>query len=1217
MDPLLTKAISATASALVKKIFNPKRSARLVDKPVQLGPVVRLPWNQKPLAAKQVAKLVRSLMLALADADASIRAIEPAEGEALISSLTSTLLALDTISMDLAQAADLDENVLAGMLKGAVRPDAIKLYPKTEALYDEVLTSCCLNIVEHFTSAPEFILRSQVERSRKSGRTERVIDDVAEGVEALLEVVLQETAVEVWTGDDFRHGTELATDGYVHPIEDGEPVDLAVLRMGRLNNLQLEFDRLGKIFDAWLAGTPRKRNERVRIFWIEDQSSAQRSKALLACLSRCGGQDRLVLDAGGDLELALRVWQRSTFNPGFDSPPIISVDLPARAPSAAWVQMRNMITRARTQHAARDLASSGTDIYPRIVIAGTKVQRRAANEPLPALLEVEAVDTRGLPGERAHSYHGLSGLESKSLSGEAVYNRGLPVTTRKLVGRKTQLALLRDAWMNNKTRIVSIVASGGTGKSALVNTWLREMRTADYLGATRVLAWSFYSQGTKEDLVSADPFINFGLERLGAGSSVTESPTKKGVRLASLMRRDNYLLVLDGMEPLQHPPTAPDIGGRITDDSLKALLEELAKSADPGLCVITTRVPLTDLRDLSEELGASSIVEIELDNLRDDEAATLLRRLIQKKPSLVELVEATRSVENHALAVTLLGNYLRDVHDGDLAGRFDLRGLSVEIPQGGHARRIMTSYVQWLQEYRRVAELAVLNVIGLFDRPAPEEAMQALLGSQDLDPFTSEHDRVGSLVWHRCVEALRGMGLLNGEIPDSPGTLDAHPLVREHFRDQLHRAHPEKWINGNARLFSYYQDHAPTLPTDSKGMSELYAAVTHGSAANLHQEVYAQVLLSRVWRDKRKNFATRQLGMTGSDLVALSNYFEPRQWRCLRPVSISDEARTLIMTNTGVRLRQLGRLSEARECFGSVVDAVKSETASPEEYDDAAYAAGQYCELLVIAGALRKPELSKESALDSGKRAVAFGDLGQDPYFRMHSRSSLGEVYFMLGEYGQAKKLFDEAKAIKGAQPFFLYSQGLFRYGYYMIETGRVDELFRDKDSDAGWGTNGNDSSLLSKAIRFLIVGAMHRCLMEGGDQSLVVRNEAEQALNEAIVAFRDAGYSDYLVRGLLERAHFYRVRGWSDDYTLSLRDLDQADFEARRGQMRLLRCDVLLQRSATYSKFASKSPAPKSDEILSRATSAAEQAGQEVDRLDYGRRRYFLRELRVGLGMS
>ena len=59
--------------------------------------------------------------------------------------------------------------------------------------------------------------------------------------------------------------------------------------------------------------------------------------------------------------------------------------------------------------------------------------------------------------------------------------------------------------------ILSLVAEGGAGKSALVNEWLRRMQADNYRGAEAVLGWSFYSQGSKERATSAEPFLNWAL----------------------------------------------------------------------------------------------------------------------------------------------------------------------------------------------------------------------------------------------------------------------------------------------------------------------------------------------------------------------------------------------------------------------------------------------------------------------------------------------------------------------------------------------------------------------------------------------------------------------------------------------------------------------------------------------------------------------------------
>jgi hypothetical protein len=66
-----------------------------------------------------------------------------------------------------------------------------------------------------------------------------------------------------------------------------------------------------------------------------------------------------------------------------------------------------------------------------------------------------------------------------------------------------------------------------------------------------VLGWSFYNQGTKERATSTDVFLNWALDKLEikleAGNAVSN-----GEAIAEVMMQRRVLLVLDGVEPLQH-----------------------------------------------------------------------------------------------------------------------------------------------------------------------------------------------------------------------------------------------------------------------------------------------------------------------------------------------------------------------------------------------------------------------------------------------------------------------------------------------------------------------------------------------------------------------------------------------------------------------------------------------------------------------------------------
>ena len=152
----------------------------------------------------------------------------------------------------------------------------------------------------------------------------------------------------------------------------------------------------------------------------------------------------------------------------------------------------------------------------------------------------------------------------------------------------------------------------------------------------------------------------------------------------------------------------------------------------------------------------------------------------------------------------------------------------------------MTADARWLEEAKRFDALRILHLIGLFDRPAQPEAMAALLENRAF-PFSAELNEIGDEKWSRCVAELRGMGLLNEAAPEAGDVIDAHPLVREHFQDELRTTDGGAWSRGNRTLYDYYRGKAPPQPDTPEEMQPLYAAITHGCAVELHQEAFDEI----------------------------------------------------------------------------------------------------------------------------------------------------------------------------------------------------------------------------------------------------------------------------------------------------------------------------------------------------------------------------------------
>ncbi|MDQ1352918.1 MAG: hypothetical protein QG657_3224, partial [Acidobacteriota bacterium] len=84
---------------------------------------------------------------------------------------------------------------------------------------------------------------------------------------------------------------------------------------------------------------------------------------------------------------------------------------------------------------------------------------------------------------------GVGSLEARTFSRKPAYPMDnislsrLPVTGDRLFGREKELKMLDEAWADCQTDILTLVAWGGVGKTALVNQWLNRMKTDNYLGA--------------------------------------------------------------------------------------------------------------------------------------------------------------------------------------------------------------------------------------------------------------------------------------------------------------------------------------------------------------------------------------------------------------------------------------------------------------------------------------------------------------------------------------------------------------------------------------------------------------------------------------------------------------------------------------------------------------------------------------------------------------
>ena len=789
----------------------------------------------------------------------------------------------------------------------------------------------------------------------------------------------------------------------------------------------------------------------------------------------------------------------------------------------------------------------------------------------------------------------------------------LPRTGMELFGRQKELEWLDQVWdnviaseakqsplsegiassqkpllaMTSKLNVVSLVAWGGVGKSTLVNKWLERMAADNYRGARRVFAWSFYSQGTSERVTSADLFIAEALKWFGDADPAQGSPWDKGGRLAELVRRERTLLVLDGMEPLQ---SSSDFErGKVKDPALATLITELARE-NAGLCVITTRECVTDLDSFAATAGQKDLEQI------SPEAGRALLRVGGVQGSDAELEEAARGFGPHALALNLLAAYLHEIKGHAISHAAEIPDLDVPPEKGKHPRRVMAAFETRFGAGR---ETDLLRVMGLFNSPAAKDALAAVRAAPPIPDLTEHLANISEADWMQVINRLRRVKLIAPESKHRPDTLDAHPLVSEHFGEQLKRENQDAWCEGNNRLYEYYKTIAKELPDTFEEMMPLFAAVGHGCQAGKYQEAFWDYY-KRIQRDGDTNFCMSQLGAVGSDLAALSGFFTDTSWN--KPVDeLSEDIKGFILNAAGFRLRALGRLAEAAQPMQAGLDARIVE----KNWKNAAISASNLSELYLTLGDVGQ-------ALTFARQSVELADQSGDWEVQMPNRTTLADALHQAGQLAEAEAAFHEAEELqKKRQPDFplLYSLQGFLYCDLLMSQGKVQEVARRAEQAIKIAERNHwlldialDNLSLGRAkLGMSLRGALatKQSPIDEGIASPSARNDILLYLNRAVDGLRESGNQHELPRGLLARAEYYRVTGAVEKCQ---RDLDEAFGVASRGGMGLYVADCHLE----YARLAlacRRSPRPSPWEGEGVAREHLKTAKEMIAKMGYHRR--------------
>lgn len=601
------------------------------------------------------------------------------------------------------------------------------------------------------------------------------------------------------------------------------------------------------------------------------------------------------------------------------------------------------------------------------------------------------------------------------------------------------LEALDTHWVHGGVLLVG--GAPGSGRTRLLAAWLTRVAAAHWYAASRVFAWSFEKlQGRQCGSVRA--FVRTLADFLDDPLLADEarSEWELGRCIAQLLRRERFLLVLDGIDALPGSHTAAALEGCI-HPGLVALLRGL-EGAPHGLCVVTT-CDLTTLPGVQHKY-------LPLDPLDQEDSAdwSWSRGALQPSQQLEELRKDT---EGNLLALAWAARAPTnstpgpDHHASPLTRALAMHRLE---PQ----EQVLLAALALAGGSLDSAAVVAVAAAGTTTATALPFAVLARLVRAGLVRVT----RLGrvSLTHRRLTRAIDAVGftatLVAALPPDTQlGVLGPEP-------DQL-------------------DQHAASLPALGARLQALLQLALGGPALDLYIGSIARYEPPREW-----SYIGRHLGMYAEDLELLGLFFaEP--WTVWKPcvAQQTPHQRAFLLHRAALALRHVGRVRDAAAPFAAA-HGLYRELGSPER---AATCANDLAETQVALGALQEAEDWASEGLQDARRHLEttphndHAGLRQARVTMSLTLATRGQVAHRRGDLRSAERLFADAEreteaivemesqqgTLVASGERYIFSRPGLQYWEHLLD--RLEDHITNGETDAADGVAGMLTERLTAAV--------------------------------------------------------------------------------------------------------------------------------------------------------
>lgn len=681
-------------------------------------------------------------------------------------------------------------------------------------------------------------------------------------------------------------------------------------------------------------------------------------------------------------------------------------------------------------------------------------------------------------GRKSKPKKKLKGKITKERRQPSLHNQTPPEPN--FVGRTGILETITEWYKDTGVNIGALIAWGGEGKSAIVRKWFDGLEK-NSINPDGIFWWGFYRNAYLEQFL--DSLLSY-LAPEGMDMEGFKSTWAKAGKIKEFIQQGEYLIVLDGLEEMQKGEESGSEFGSMKHRECSEILRGLADSKDRGLCLVTTRYPLTDIN----KWEGRTYQKEDIQNLSPEEGRALFKR-VGVKGTQKEMDAVIEDYKGHALSLSLLANYLVQDFKGDILKTKDIPPFYSDEEAGGKAHRML----QWYDGHLTDEQRTFMKIFSLFRRAVNEDDFKGVFRSEMETPFNQPLKDMKYFSFIRMVDNLSDRRLITKE---SDNTYSTHPLIKNYFESVFDKTEKKLCHKG---IYRYIGTYAPERPMTLEEMQPLFEQVYHGCRAGFYQETLDDVYLSKIQRE-REFYLIHKLGVWETDLNLILNFF-PHGDLSQLPVVENRAAQSWLLNAAGLSLLNIGQPYKAEGLF------IRETRMQVEDKDwrNASTGYENLADLQFRAGRINE-------AIESSKNAFEMAEKTGSKGYQVYSKAYLAYTLSLKGDTEEAGKLFREADGLereidpdKGG----LYSLWGVFYADFLTKTGLPDEAFKVSKRN------------LKICAKYNFINSISRCCRSLGMLERIKGNleKADEHLTRAFDLACEVGIPALEIEALIERA--------------------------------------------------------------------------------------------------